>query len=125
MPPTQRGIYHNLKESKYVVSNTEIMLYFSSELYLNHFVEKVEKNRVRYRSKFEAGLHLNSDTLADILLYTEVEKRGFRVVLRGLEITCQETHVYALRRMTNKNTLNWYVMRKPKLRELRKYMDVT
>lgn len=125
MPPTKRGIYHNLKESKYVVSNTEIMLFFSGQLYLNNFIKKVEENRVRYRRQFEAGSHLNSDTLADIILYTEIEKRGFRVVLRGLEITCQESHEYALRRMTNKNTLNWFVMRKPKLSVLRQSMGVT
>lgn len=125
MPPTQRGIFHNLKESKYVLSNTEIMLYFSSELYMKHFLEKVEKNRARYRRKFEASGHLNPDTLADILLYDDVEKRGFRVLLRGFEISCQEAHVLALRKMTNKSTLNWYVLRKTKLRELRQHMGVT
>lgn len=122
MSATQRGIYHNLKESKYVLSNTEIMLYFSSELYLNQFIKKVDKNRARYRKRFEATEHLNSDALADIILYTEIEKRGFRIVQRGFEITCREAHVLALRKMTVTNTLNWYVMRRQKSGVLKENM---
>lgn len=121
MPATKRGIYHNLKESTIALSNTEIILYFSSELYQTQFINRYKKNRKAYRVAFAAD-YLNSDTLSDIMLYMDVEKRGFRILMKGFEITCREAHEYALRRMTKENTPDWYVMRAPKSGVLKQIM---
>jgi hypothetical protein len=120
MPPTSRGIYHNLKESKYTVSNSEIVFFFSSELYLKKFMEGYKDNRFKFLETLEKIADekpLNMNTLADINLYKMIEKRGFQAWLKGVDINWQELHGYALRKMTEKNTLDWLRIQKPRLGE--------
>lgn len=125
MPPTLRGIYHNLKESEYTISNSEVVFFFSSEVYLNKFMNGYQKHRVIFLEKMAkiAGENpLNMTTLADISYYKEIEKRGFRAWLKGVEMSWEEIHKYALRKMTDENTLDWSRIRKPKLEERFKTM---
>jgi hypothetical protein len=120
MPPTLRGIYHNLKESEYTISNSEIVFFFSSELYLRKFMEGYKENRIKFIEKLDkitVDNKLNMNTLADITLYKTIEKRGFRAWLKGVDIDWQEIHKYALRKMTEKNTPDWSRIPKPKLGE--------
>ena len=120
MPPTLRGIYHNLKESKYTISNQEIVFFFSSELYLRKFMEGYEDNRknfIKTLDKITDNNPLNMNTLADITLYKRIEKRGFRAWLKGVDIDWENLHKYALRKMTEKNTPDWLRTPKPKLGE--------
>lgn len=126
MPATKRGIFHNLKESNYTISNTEIMFFFSSQLYLQKFIDEYKQNRVQLFDRIDTKgtlKYLNMETLADIMLYQRIEKRGFRAWLKGVDITCENLHRYALRRMIEANTLDWYVMRKPKLDERIRIME--
>ena len=120
MPATKRGIYHNLKESKYVVSNSEITFFLSSELYLNKFLEGYQENRIKTAKRMD--VFFNTDTLADIQFYKCIEKRGFYCWLKGVELTWHDLHAYALRKMTEKNTLDWQRIAKPKLGERLKTM---
>ena len=120
MPPTLRGIFHNLKESKYTVSNSEIVFFFSSEFYLNKFLEGYQDNRIKFIEKLDKitiDNKLNMNTLADITFYKSIEKRGFRAWLKGVDIDWQEIHKYALRKMTEKNTPDWLRIQRPKLGE--------
>ena len=120
MPPTLRGIFHNLKESKYTVSNSEIVFFFSSEFYLNKFLEGYQENRIKFIEKLDKitiDNKLNMNTLADITFYKSIEKRGFRAWLKGVDIDWQEIHKYALRKMTEKNTPDWLRIPRPKLGE--------
>jgi polyhydroxyalkanoate synthesis regulator protein len=126
MPVTIRGIYHNLKESKYVISNTEITFFFSSTVYLEKYMNGYEENREKFLSKLEKIVvenPLNMSILADISYYKEIEKRGFYVWLKGVEISCEELHRYALRKMTEKNSLDWQKTQKPKLHERIRIME--
>lgn len=126
MPPTRRGIFHNLKESKFVISNTEIMFFFSSKLYMQKFVDEYKENREQLFERIDTKgtlRYLNMETLADIMLYQRIEKRGFRSWMKGVDISCENLHKYALRRMTEKNTLDWYVMQRPKLEERIRIME--
>lgn len=122
LPVTKRGIYHNLKESKYTVSNSEIVFFFSSEVYLHKFLDGYEENRLRFKKKFQESLDLNMNTLADITFYKATEKRGFRAWIKGVDMDWQEIQKYGLRKMTEQNTLNWSKIVKPKLGERRKIM---
>ena len=120
MPATLRGIYHNLKESEYTVSNSEIVFFFSSEVNLKKFLDRYKHHREKFTSKIEkvtCDNPLNMNTLADITLYKLIEKRGFRAWIKGVDIDWHELHQYALRTMTEKNTHDWSRMQKPKLRE--------
>jgi hypothetical protein len=125
MPATKKGIYHNLKESKYTVSNSEIVFFFSSEFYLNKFMDGYEKHRLIFlekMAKIAVENPLNMETLADISFYKTVERRGFRAWLKGVDIKWEELHRYALRKMTEQHTPDWERIETPKLQERKKMM---
>lgn len=110
MPATKKGIYHNLRESKYVVSNSEITFYFSSEFYLLKFLDGYHENRDKYKKRLGSLLidsPLNLNVVADICFYQTIEKRGFFVRLLKAKITKDDLYKYALRKMNDKNTLEW------------------
>lgn len=110
MPVTKRGIYHNLRESKYTVSNSEIVFFFSSELYLTKFMEGYKIHRECFDQKVEKIMNdipLNLDMLADITLYRLIEKRGFFVRMKRLRIDWNDLYKYALRRMNEIESLDW------------------
>jgi hypothetical protein len=120
MPATLKGIYHNLKESEYVVSNSEITFFFSSELYLTKFMNGYKDNRKKLmeRTKKETShVNLNLNTLSDITLYKTIEKRGFLARLKGVDLNWHDLEKYALRKMTEENTSDWSRIPKPKLSE--------
>lgn len=126
MPATLRGIYHNLKESKYTVSNSEIVFFFSSRFYLNKFLEEYKQHRETFLDKMErltGETPLNMETFADVVFYQSVEKRGFRAWIKGVDIDCENLHKYALRKMTEPNTLDWHEIQKPKLEERLRTME--
>ena len=127
MPPTRRGIYHNLKESEYTVSNSEIVFFFSSQVYKEKFLREYRENRETFRNrliKTGKDIPINLDIIADITLYETVEKRGFRACVGGVDTSCENLYQYALRLVTKKNTLDWYETPKPKLSERRKSMGL-
>jgi hypothetical protein len=127
MPKTLRGVYHNLRESKYTISNSEVVFFFSSPPYLDKFMRDYQTHRVEFNRKIDKIVNdtpLNMDVLADINLYETYEKRGFYVTLKGVEISCDELHQYALRKMTEKNSPNWSKIQKPKLHERIKSMEL-
>jgi hypothetical protein len=110
MPATKRGIFHNLRESKYVVSNGEITFYFSSEFYLSKFLEEYQGNRLKFKKKMESLLEdhpFNMDTAADIQLYESIEKRGFFARILREKITKENLYQYALRKMTQNDSGEW------------------
>jgi|SRR6185312_650529 len=128
MPPTKRGIYHNLKESKYTISNTEVVFFFSSRFYMRKFLDGYKEYRLFFNKNMSkiAGVNpLNMDILADISYYEDIEKRGFYVWLKGVDISCEDLHRYALRKMTEANTLDWQEIQKPNLEERKKIMGLT
>ena len=110
MPATKRGVYHNLRESKYTISNSEIVFFFSSELYLNKFMDGYKKHRETFEEKMEKVMDdtpLNMGMIADITFYRCIEKRGFFVRLNRMRIDWNDLYKYALRRMNEKETLEW------------------
>jgi hypothetical protein len=126
MPPTIRGVFHNLKESEYVVSNKEITFFFSSETYLNKFLETYqdERKKLQERTKKElTHVNFNMNTLADITLYKTIEKRGFLARLKGVDMKWEDLEKYVLRKMTDDYTHNWSRIAKPKLSERFKSME--
>lgn len=123
MPQTKRGIYHNLKESKYTISNSEVVFFFSSKFYMDKFLNTYQEEREKFAVKFtKFALPLNMVILSDLILYKTIEKRGFRAWYKGVDISWQEISLYALRKMTDENITDWYPMQKPKLEERIKNM---
>lgn len=105
MPATRDGIYHDLRESKYTITENGITYYFSSELYQYKFDSEKNRNRKKYVWFFQGkNLDLNFDTLADLSLYCMIEKRGFRVRIEGDVRNWQNARKYAIRRLLKNYT---------------------
>lgn len=104
---TERGVYHNLKDSSYVVSNGDVSFYFSSKLYMLKFLQGYKLNRKKNEKRIErfAGdSTLLFDVWFDVLYYKEIEKRGYYVTVwhkKGL-VEWDELEKYALSKV-NKN----------------------
>lgn len=125
MSSTKRGIYYNLKESQYTISDNEIVFFFSSMYYMDKFLKGYQSHRETFIGKIEKLTHenpLNMTTLADITFYKAIEKRGFRAWINGVDITWDDLNHYALRKMTFPSTNDWQRIPKPKLTERLKIM---
>jgi len=128
MPATKRGVFHNLKESEYTISNSEIVFFFSSKVYRRKFMEGYREHRKIFANKISniaVGIPHNLDVMADITFYKIIEKRGFHAWVKGVTVTWQDLHQYALAKMTVKNTNDWCVIQKPKSDERRRIMELT
>lgn len=114
MPATRRGIYHNLKESEYAISNQEIALFFSSEVNRKKYMERYFEHRIEYKEKPKKQVldTMNYTILADIELYKRIEKRGFRVWLKGHTLTEKELDTYCLRKMMTPFDYKWFILNK-------------
>lgn len=113
MPATKRGVYHNLKESKYAVSNSEIAFYFSSSFVLNKYLNGYQEHREKYKKRIKTLLEdtpYNLDLVADICFYQEVEKRGFYVKFKNVILKKDDLYKYALRKMSDEKTLEWMIL---------------
>lgn len=86
MGKTRGGVYLNLLESEYIYhdnSQRNITYHFSSKFYMESFLKKREEYReklelyIYYRSK----LRIDAHTCSDIVCYSDIEKRGFYVVI--------------------------------------------
>lgn len=119
MPATKWGVYHNLKESKYVVSNGDITFFFSSMVTLNKFIDGYQNYRKirRQKANLNNESYINFDTVADIEFYNKTEKRGFYVWLKGVSMTPEDLYKYSIRMMTEKNSPEWKRIDKPKTGE--------
>jgi phosphotransacetylase len=120
MPKTQKGIYHNLKESKYTISNSEVVFFFSSKVYLQKYLDRYLKNRQELSIRMERALGsvpLNLNVLADISLYETIEKRGFRAWVKGVEVDSADLYRYSLRKMDTEETQEWFQVINPKTLE--------
>ena len=113
MPATEKGIYHNLRESKYVISNSEITFYFSSKFYLNKFMDGYHNHREEFKKRMNNLLNdspYNVSVLADIKFYKTIEKRGFFVRLKNAKILEDDLNKYGIRHLTSRDTLEWVIV---------------
>lgn len=95
---TRNGITYNLTTSPYIVElkyrdDLIIKYYFSSELYVTKFNEKLEKNHDKIKESLSKRFKLiiDIDELSDILLYSKVETRGFFIQINDEDFKCLDT----------------------------------
>lgn len=86
MGKTRGGIYLNLLESEYIYydnSQRNITYYFSSKFYMESFFKKREEYREKLESYiyYRSKLRIDAHTCSDIVCYSEIEKRGFYVII--------------------------------------------
>lgn len=86
MGKTRGGIYLNLLESEYIYhdnSQRNITYYFSSKFYMESFLKKREAYREKLESYiyYRSKLRIDAHTCSDIVCYSDIEKRGFYVII--------------------------------------------
>lgn len=94
---TRSKIAYNLEISPHhydvVYSPKGIVRYiFSSELYRSKFEEQMEKHRekINFSISNRFGFYTTIDMVADLKLYTTIEKRGFLIECNGEKIKCPQ-----------------------------------
>lgn len=92
---TRKGVCYDLKNSPYTiisyVGNSRVVFFFSSELHRKKFTERKDKKHIELEDilfkKF--GVRMTVDYLFTyILLYAEIETRGFFITANGVEYLC-------------------------------------
>lgn len=89
---TRSGIAYNLEDSPHMETveypNAKITYIFSSDLYKRMFLEKFDKNREDINKSLtnRFGFQIINNILCDIKMYLTVEKRGFLILVDGIDI---------------------------------------
>ena len=79
---TRAGVCYNFEISPYRVTKDMYTFVFSSQLHVEKFKEKYKENRdiINYSLTKRFGFDVCFDTLADVVLYRKIEKRGFLII---------------------------------------------
>ena len=89
---TRRGIYLDLSKSPYKVTANGMTYYFSSDLHMIKFEDRLHESRQEIDLKLTARFRVavKFPALADLTLYQKIETRGFLVINeKGLTL-CKE-----------------------------------
>ena len=83
----------NISPHKTVVlypEGQELIFVFSSDLYRRKFEERLWENRDSINKSLtnRFGFQIRNDRVADLKLYTLIEKRGFLIYYNEVKITC-------------------------------------
>lgn len=103
---TRNNICYDLKNTPYKLNHNHMLLHFSSMKNMEKFHERYKEQRItlRHSLKNRFKININSNILADIILYRSIEKRGFYITLmNGDELTCQEELVLGGLKIKKKN----------------------
>ena len=109
---TERGIYNNLTDSSYIVSNGDVSLYFSSKIYMLKFLNRYKMNRKENEKRvqrFAGNTKFNFSVWFDIHLYQEIEKRGYHATVWHKDgcIPKEELEKYAISKATKCEVKEW------------------
>lgn len=87
-------------------SDCEITYVFSSELYRGKFKDRLLSNREQFEESLSKrfGFIVKPGLLADLKLYTTIEKRGFLLFKNGVEIECHQEIIFDGVKMTLQNS---------------------
>lgn len=117
---TRNGIAYNLNFSPYIhtekYSDETIQYVFSSKMYLDKFLMNYEFNRVVIHNRLfnQFKFDIDSNKIADIKLYADIEKRGFMINVadkndyEGGKILCQDNLILDGLKLRNRNWRNRY-----------------
>ncbi|MGN1406159.1 MAG: early protein GP4 [Erysipelotrichaceae bacterium] len=106
---TRSGIAYNLEVSPHraviTYGKEEVTYVFSSSLYMNKFMERIEENRSKVIESLKTrwGLTVILDELSDIKLYSSIEKRGFLIETDKERFTCLSSIILNGESLMNKN----------------------
>lgn len=97
MKPTRSNVYYNLEASEHLervdYNNNTIIYVFSSEYYRKSFAERRLSNREKINKSLSNrfSINISVNLLADLVLYSKIEKRGFYLLVNGVKVECLES----------------------------------
>lgn len=102
---TRNGIVYKLDLSPYKVTVDETTFCFSSKNHREKFTEKLIENRelIEYSLSRRFGFNINIKLLADIVLYSKVETRGFLIIRKGETYLCKKDITLSGGKVTKKS----------------------
>lgn len=88
---TRNGIEYDFKKSPFKIRLHNLTFVFSSNLHLQKFKEKrTERNqRINESLSNRFNIYIESGLLSDLLLYSEIETRGFLILNERGETLCR------------------------------------
>ncbi len=91
MPITKGGVYYNLDESNFEFQfkkgKTEILFVFSSLSHLKKFAAQIDEYIINFNNtmKRRYGIDPNMNGYPAMVLYSQIETRGFKMYWKGYE----------------------------------------
>lgn len=81
-------VFADINDSQYYFEYNNLLLYFSSKLYLDKFEQNykrfLKEESIRFQLRYKCNV--NCDEMILLLLYKKIEKRGFRVLYSGRKV---------------------------------------
>lgn len=104
--PSRSGVCYDLENSEYKSTQNGLTFVFSSQLYKDKFESRVKENRdiINYSLTKRFGISIDVSTLADVVLYRKIEKRGFLIVAKEDKMQCVKHITYDGANLTLKNS---------------------
>ena len=98
MIKTRNGIYKDINYSTYTYNTGQLTFVFSSEFYRRKFIDTYMNHRKQISESLSNRFKFSIDVsfLADLVLYTKIEKRGFLLYTKGGEKICQKPKILEL-----------------------------
>lgn len=82
-------VYNDLNESNYTFTYDHLVFYFSSQFYQKKFIHVYQQflsdEIIKLKLKFKCNICYADMIL--LLLYKKIEKRGFKVLYKGKELS--------------------------------------
>lgn len=82
-------IYNDINESIYTFKYDDLLFYFSSQFYKEKFTREysqfLKDEIMKLKIKFKCNIYC--DEMILLLLYKKIEKRGFKVLYKGKELS--------------------------------------
>jgi hypothetical protein len=113
---TVRGVYLNLEDSTYIVTNGELNLFFSSTSRLGKFLIGYVENRKKTEKKMKGIIGETTypyEYVSDIEFYNQCENKGTFVLLNGKQISLEEMESYILHLVAERKELIYEVVSNP------------
>ena len=88
---TRDGICYDLNKSIYKSTQNGVTFVFSSKLYKEKFESKLKEHRENINKSLSNRFRISIDvsTLADVVLYMKIEKRGFLIEAKDEKLQCR------------------------------------
>ena len=95
---SRNGVCYEVERSPYVLTVGAVTYYFSSAVHLRKFAQQFKAHREEINVKARKRFRVTCDfsAAADLLLYSEIESRGFFVKIGGDGFSCLQNLVMSL-----------------------------